>query len=582
VKTRRTFTQTRHLRRRATRRRLNLAPLFALLTLGAIGAALVVLFPMDWVRTAGVTANVEYSVFSPNNDGQRDVAYLQYALTTDAVVTVRVLDEHKGLVRTLINEQAQVAGRHTVTWDGLDSLGQPVADGKYYFQIIARATARETVTSVPIYVDTKPPIIRLANLPEDMEVGGNTRELIIEGVTDPDATVWLNDLYQPIPVDEDGSFRIRYRLQEGVNRIEIRAVDEAGNQSSVVREVTLITQPPELIVTNPPDELWINQAMLSVQGKVPPGVTVRVNGKEVQVDEDGAFNVDIVLDEGENVIRVEAIDPVGNVSVEERRVFLRTRPPQLALTNVQDGMTVREPSIIVIGRTEPGVSVWVNGRQVAVDAQGGFQAPVELIAGENVIRVEAIDKAGNSATLVRRIVYEPVTATQKAEVPARDWQPIFTWTAIGLAGLLLAWLAASLWQRPLTLVLRAERPVLYRDSTGLTAPAVIAFEISRPATVVAQVWDEQDNPVATLGRRQRRSRGEHLLVWNGKTDAGKPAPPGAYEIEVHASTLFNTVSSSVRVWIQEEGLAPEVLTQAEASSRVQNVDLGARGDRERG
>ncbi len=572
MKTRLNRTQIQQ-RRRSTRPRLNLAPLLALATLGAIGAALVVLFPMDWVRTAGVTANVEYSVFSPNNDGQRDVAYLQYSLTTDAVVTVRILDEQKGLVRTLINEQAQVAGRHTASWDGLDSLGQPVADGKYYFQIIARATARETVTSVPIYVDTKPPIIRLANLPEDMEVGGNTRELLIEGVTDPDATVWLNDHYQPIPVNEDGSFRIRYRLQEGVNRIEIRAVDEAGNQASVVREVTLITQPPELVVTNPPDELWLNQAMLSVQGSVPPGVQVRVNGKTVNVAEDGSFNVDVVLEEGENIIRIEAVDAVGNVSVEERRVYLRTQPPQLALTNVQDGMTVREPSIIVIGRAEPGVSVWVNGRQVAVDAQGGFQAPVELIAGENVIRVEAVDKAGNSATLVRRVLYEPVTAAAQTATPAREWQPIFTWTAIGLAALMLSWLAASLWQRPLTLVLRAQRPVLYRDRSGLAAPAVIAFEISRPATVIAQIWDDQDNLVATLGRRQRRSKGEHLLVWNGKTDAGTPAPPGAYEIEVHASTLFNTVSSSVRVWVQEETtLASEVQTQGDAESRVQSVD----------
>jgi len=43
------------------------------------------------------------------------------------------------------------------------------------------------------------------------------------------------------------------------------------------------------------------------------------------------------------------------------------------------------------------------------------------------------------------------------------------------------------------------------------------------------------------------------LIWDGRDVGGRIAPPGAYEVEVSASTLFTTVSSSTHVWI-EEGL----------------------------
>ncbi len=540
-------------RRSTPVRRINIVPLLAILVVAAIGVTLALLFPMEWARTPNVTASAETSTISPNGDGNLDTVPVMYSLSEDATVTIEVLDGNRALVRKLTEEELQAAGQHTVVWDGLDRLGQVLPDGRYLIRIAAQATVRSSASTVQIDLDTEPPIIRLANLPEDTQVGGDTSELLIEGVTDPDATVWLNDWFQSLAVSEEGSFSVVYPLQEGVNEIELVAVDEAGNQASLVREVVLLTEPPDIVVQNPPDGFWINERMLSVQGAVQPGIRVQVNQTEAQVDEEGNFNVDIVLDEGENVVRIEAIDAVENVSVEERRVYLHTRPPALSLTTVQDGMTVREPSLLVVGQSVPQVNIWLNGRELVVDSQGGFQGLVELIEGENIVRVEAMDRAGNRSVLVREVTYSSAPARATLPPAVRN---VLAITGASIAGVVLLWVISGIWQRPLSLILRTTRSDLYPGADGRLEPAVVVFEISRPATVTAEVWDLSSNHVTTVFRRQRRSQGEHLLVWDGRNDQGQVAPPGAYEVEVSANTMFTTVSSSTRLSIEEGVVRP--------------------------
>jgi flagellar hook assembly protein FlgD len=534
-------------------RRINVVPLLAIVVVAAIGMTLALLFPMDWVRTPNVTISAETGAISPNGDGNLDMVPVMYSLSEHATVTVEVLDDNRSVVRTLVEEELQASGQHTAVWDGLDRLGQVLPDGTYFVRVVAQATIRSSASTVQVDVDTEPPIIRLANLPGDTQVGGETSELLIEGVTDPGATVWLNDWFQSLQVSDNGSFSVLYTLQEGVNQIELVAVDDAGNQASIVREVTLLTEPPDVVVLNPPDGLWINERMLSVQGTVPPGIGVQVNQTQAKVDEEGRFNVDIVLDEGENIVRIEAMDAVGNASVEERRVYLHTRPPALSLTTVRDGMTVHEPSLLVVGQTVPQVNVWLNGRELVVDSQGGFQGLADLIEGENIVRVEAMDRAGNRSVLVREVTYSSESATMTLPPGVRN---VLVVAGAGIAGVLCLWVISGLWQRPLSLVLRASRSTLYPGADGRLEPAVVMFEISRPATVTAEVWDAANRHVNTVFRRQRRSQGEHLLIWDGRNAEGQVASPGAYEVEVSASTMFTTVSSSTRLSIEDGARRP--------------------------
>ena len=58
----------------------------------------------------------------------------------------------------------------------------------------------------------------------------------------------------------------------------------------------------------------------------------------------------------------------------------------------------------LFGSMEQGSRVFVDGVEVASDGEGGFRRELRLKPGVNLIRVEALDPAGN-ASYASRIVY---------------------------------------------------------------------------------------------------------------------------------------------------------------------------------
>jgi flagellar hook assembly protein FlgD len=526
-------------------------------------AGLFVLFPLDWMRAPSVTVSIEQEAFSPNQDGDQDTAVVLYALSEDASVSAHVLDDTRSRVRTLSAEDAQDAGQHSVVWDGRDDHGKIVIDGQYYVRITAKGSAREASNTVPALVDTVAPVIRLANMPGDMQVKEET--IAIEGVTEPDATVWLNNGPQPIPIDTSGGFRIEHRLQEGENRIELSVTDNAGNRSSITRQVMLILKPPDILVDNPPNDLWINQKMLSVQGWVPPGTILSVNGKEAAVDPEGEYSVDVLLQEGENILEFEASDAVGNLATTERRVFLKTRPPALSLSSVKEGMEVSEPSLLVVGQTEVGAAVRLNGRELAVDSRGGFQGLVNLVQGDNLIKAEAVDRAGNVTTLSRRLTY---TTPSAATVPP-NLRVILPALVLGAGTILASWMLFGGWLSPIAISFAADRSVMRPDPQGNVEPLLLSLDLSRSARVTVDVWNDQDELVSTLLYRRKRGGGEHILAWDGIDDAGNVVSFGVYEVEATASTLTTSVSSSVR--LQVEPSTPLLSGRRQTTDRTMGV-----------
>jgi hypothetical protein len=397
-------------------------------------------------------------------------------------------------------------------------------------------------------------------MPEGMRV--KKEEIAIEGVTEPDATVWLNNGPQPVPIDSSGGFRIDYRLQEGENRIALSVTDNAGNRSSITREVTLILKPPDIVVDNPPNDLWINQKLLSVQGSVPSGTVLAVNGKEAAVDDEGQYNVDILLQEGENILNFEASDAVGNVATTERRVYLKTRAPAISLNSVKEGMEVHEPSLLVVGQTEVGASVRLNGRELAVDSRGGFQGLVSLVEGDNLVKAEVVDRAGNVTTLSRRVAYAAPTALTTP--PSLKF--ILPGLVLGAGTILASWMLLGGWLSPIAVSFAADRPVIHPDPQGNIEPILLSLDMSRSAKVTVDVWNETDELVATLLYRRKRGAGEHVLVWDGRDDDGRVVPFGAYEVEATASTLTTSVGSSVQV--QMEAAMPLLVARRQTGDRT--------------
>ncbi len=522
----------------------------------AVIGLLVVLFPLEWVRAPRVTLAVDQPLFSPNGDGYLESLTAFYVLSEEANVTAEVLNGAGQRVRTLMLEQPQVAGQHALTWDGRDDGGNIVPDGTYRLRVVAVGTARRSEHTLPVEVDTTPPALSVANLKPQMTVREST--LTVEGTTDPDALVWINDEPQPIPVQNNGVFRVVRQLQEGENTITVRAVDNAGNETRADYTIVLRTRPPDITLLEPEPEAWLNENPITVRGQAPADAEVTVNGTPAQVNEDGTFAVDVVLNEGDNVIVVEAADEVGNTARLERVVHLRTQPPEIVLSNLPDGLTVNDPAFRIAGQVEPGIALTVNGRQVPVDNRGFFSTLITLQEGQNLITITATDLAGNTSTVQRLVTYEPAPAladlpiTIPADVAGRR---LLLATVLGLLPLFFLLVA---WVRPLRFSLSVENPVFYPFRPDDSRLLIMRLDLSRGARVTLRVYDQQDRLVATIVEKRKHSSGEHYRLWDGRDEAGNVLPSGSYLIEATASTRL--ISATSAAWVYLDATPPMIGT----------------------
>lgn len=107
-----------------------------------------------------------------------------------------------------------------------------------------------------------------------------------------------------IEVAEDGTFSTSVELAYGENEIVVIATMEGKN--SLTRLIKII-RVVNVEITSPQYTHTVTEDTITVSGIVTdPLATVKVNGIEVEVAEDGTFFADIELDYGENNITVSA------------------------------------------------------------------------------------------------------------------------------------------------------------------------------------------------------------------------------------------------------------------------------------
>ncbi|MSP14655.1 MAG: hypothetical protein EXR62_17070 [Chloroflexi bacterium] len=533
---------------------------------------------LPWTQASSVTVSTDRPIFSPGSNSAQSNIIAVYTVPEPAKVKVTVVDDAGRIVRTLLRDKEQVTGQYSVTWDGRDEGGGQVADGQYRIQVNVQGPDHAAYNNVAVTVDTKPPVIRLANVPNDMTV--KDADFVIQGVTDPSATVYVNNDPQPVTMDGSGGFSVKLRLKEGENRLEITALDEAGNTASITRKITLLTKPPDIVITNPPDGLWINQKLLSIQGQGMANTTLRINGRDVHIDSNGKFTAETLLQEGSNLIRIEAKDPVGNISAVERTVYLKTKPPSLTLSNLDDGMVVRDTLLRFSGQTEPNTTMIINGKEIVVDRRGEFYATVNLVAGENLVKLDVQDKAGNIATVRRQVKYDPQGASLPPAPPVGVsrgidpagatpaggspdvWSKIvfnlgdipitLPWVFLGAGALAALWLYQTGRLSPSTLRLSADRGAFAPLQPGGNDSMIFTLDVSRAAVVTVQIFDIHERLMGTLAERRQFSAGGHYLVWDGNDDYNQLVPTGSYVVEAGATGLLGNTTTSVEIYVDAQ------------------------------
>lgn len=185
-----------------------------------------------------------------------------------------------------------------------------------YFMKVVAGNGGQRITQEKDIIPPQTPIV--SALPE----ATNSSSILVEGYTEGKAALDLliNDKISTTDrANNDGSFAIRGNLDTGSNRIQIRAADEAGNQSvSPIKIVIYDNKPVEITISSPKDGSEFfgkNSQIIEVKGSVnKPEADVTVNNSFVVVDKTGGFVHKYQLSGGDNEIKIVATDNAQNTA----------------------------------------------------------------------------------------------------------------------------------------------------------------------------------------------------------------------------------------------------------------------------
>jgi len=309
-----------------------------------------------------------------------------------------------------------------------------LAEGSHGVSVIGRDIAgnwqHETnATTATWIVDLIRPVLNVSALTDGAFT--NNSVLNIAGTATDSIglqNVIINNV--PVAISSDGTFNQAIMLVVGSNKITTTASDQAGNQTTDIRNITLDMTAPQLVITSPADNSVTNVANAMVTGSVDETATVsmKINNGEVQPASiiGNTWNVTAMLVYGQNTVEVLATDRAGNTTTDKRTVTYDNINPTLAVTNPAQDMVTNLSSITLEGTvtdlTSPTVTVMLDGATYTPVATNGiFQQTLAFVAEKTyTIIVTATDAAGNSATVQRNIMYDktpPVVAIDPVTTP---------------------------------------------------------------------------------------------------------------------------------------------------------------------
>lgn len=175
-------------------------------------------------------------------------------------------------------------------------------------------------------LDTVPPATPRFNFPSEAT---NQNPITIKGFAESGSKIifFLDDSEnKQVITGEDGTFLAdNLKLHEGINRLYVVAVDSAGNESqpSGTMQISYDITPPTLEISEPTNNSTLssaNQKKIFLKGKTDQNALLKINDVLVFLSGDGSFSSSFTLNEGENLIKIEAADLAGNKTEKELKI----------------------------------------------------------------------------------------------------------------------------------------------------------------------------------------------------------------------------------------------------------------------
>ena len=284
------------------------------------------------------------------------------------------------------------------------------------YNLILNVAGDPSFTFYPeIYFDKNPPTIEIVS-PLDNSYTNNSEITVIAKVTDKESGIEKVEINSQKADIEGGYYKAKVNLNEGENFVTVKAIDKAGNQDKKVIKLICDTQPPYLEIKSPLPNSFTNKTETEIWGTVKDETGVeelKIQGERVEILPDGSFTQKIGLSEGENIIKLIAVDKAGNQKEEVLTLYVDTSPPEIFVSLPKE---VYDELLNITGYVKDeglsGIkdfSILINGEKIELTRSLSFTYGLKLKVGENEIKFEVEDNAGNKTSNVRYVRYVPKT-----------------------------------------------------------------------------------------------------------------------------------------------------------------------------
>lgn len=154
----------------------------------------------------------------------------------------------------------------------------------------------------------------------------NSAQIKISGNSAKDSAIELfvnNNKTDQTKTDDMGEFSFINTLKNGNNQIKVRAIikDKKSDFSNTLY-ITYSNSAPNLEINSPQEgaQFKKDQNTVNVTGKTDPGVNITVNGFWAVISDTNNFSYNLALQNGDNEIKIVAIDQAGNKTEKEVKV----------------------------------------------------------------------------------------------------------------------------------------------------------------------------------------------------------------------------------------------------------------------
>jgi len=208
-------------------------------------------------------------------------------------------------------------------------------------------------------------------------------------------------------------------LAEGEHTLRIAAYDTGGLASIVEGVFHVDASPPVVVLLQPPPTgAYVGASSYCVVANVTDTygvalVNVSLGGRVRSVEGGGVVKACFEgLADGNYTVRVVAVDTVGFAAEAAGWVVIDTVAPRLVIERPLDNETyIDAPVRVKVSAADDlsgiySVRVYVNGSLVLESPEGSVDETLELRDGRYVIRVEAVDLAGNRAEASRTVTVD--------------------------------------------------------------------------------------------------------------------------------------------------------------------------------